>query len=338
MNANQLAATIQDRLILPPYFAWQNSAGGYSPSRFAPDSWQYDETLPPRPATVGDVLKHIRGDVTLGAYLVSGDTTKLGVIDLDMPGTADLTPAMNHAFRLQESLQRLDVSSAVLFSGNKGYHVWTMWRRPVRAYALRKLLAEAVAVAGDAPDGVGIEIYPKQDAVNPGEFGNLIKLPFAVHRKTGRRALWVTRAGEVKNQAQFFANIPANAPSVLPEYAPPAPRKTRHSADVLVRRELLPCAVRAISEGASEGQRNWTAYRLACHFKRANIGEAEGENLITVYANNCDLPEAEAVATLRSVYRRTTGALGCEDAMLPFCDLACPIKRKSNGLRRPPEN
>jgi hypothetical protein len=69
-------------------------------------------------------------------------------------------------------------------SGGKGIHLFLVWDEPQDAYSVRHFMADVLTEIGYAngTSGVGqkqIEIFPKQDAVAPGRFGNQFILPLA---------------------------------------------------------------------------------------------------------------------------------------------------------------
>lgn len=69
-------------------------------------------------------------------------------------------------------------------SGGRGIHLLCLWETPQDAYSVRALLGEALAACG-LRDGTGgvrqgqAEVFPRQDEVGVGEFGNQFILPLA---------------------------------------------------------------------------------------------------------------------------------------------------------------
>jgi hypothetical protein len=54
----------------------------------------------------------------------------------------------------------------------------------------------------------GIEIFPKQDTLNPGRYGNAIRGPLGIHRGTGQR-FWFAGAEEsIEGQMRHLNSIP----------------------------------------------------------------------------------------------------------------------------------
>jgi hypothetical protein len=69
-------------------------------------------------------------------------------------------------------------------SGGKGIHLYLLWEQPQDAYSVRQWLAGALASVGFAVGVAGvakgeIEVFPKQDKIEPDRFGNQFILPLA---------------------------------------------------------------------------------------------------------------------------------------------------------------
>jgi hypothetical protein len=61
---------------------------------------------------------------------------------------------------------------------------------------------------GRPPSELQVESFPKQSFVEEGKLGNLIKIPLGIHRRTGRRALFIDAAGKaIPNQLGFLERI-----------------------------------------------------------------------------------------------------------------------------------
>ena len=156
---------------------------------------------------------------TVGAYLI-GKTglVKSGVIDIDINKNAlgddrdelDLR-LREQTLQIQSVLETHGFSSVIEDSGNKGYHLWLFMERPVPAgdmlNTLKTLEQEFILV----DQRLHWELFPKQNHVQPGKYGNLIKLPFQFHRVGGRRCIFVDR----KFDPYFPATLPLNSTSLL---------------------------------------------------------------------------------------------------------------------------
>jgi superfamily II DNA or RNA helicase len=147
--------------------------GGWSNSR-RPDR----EHLP---LTDEVIERHLAGDVHAGLYpLLRGDTCRLLACDFDGPGwTLDALAYRDaaHAAGVHAALERSR-------SGDGG-HVWVFFNGPVPASAARRigvhLLREAMTVRAELDLVSYDRLFPSQDFMPKGSFGNLIALPLQGH-------------------------------------------------------------------------------------------------------------------------------------------------------------
>jgi hypothetical protein len=125
---------------------------------------------------VGLLLGHLRGQITLGAYVLDEDSRgRFLVLD------ADEAP----------DWRRLQALASVLFDmGSVSYlersrragHLWLFFSERKHGKEARHFGLGLLAYFGIED----IELFPKQDKLSTGP-GSLIRLPFGVHRKDGRR-------------------------------------------------------------------------------------------------------------------------------------------------------
>lgn len=186
---------------------WTSDQGatGYTPIR--------------EPFTVNVARNHLLGNHTVGIYPMRLDNTvNFGAIDFDLPkafversapGRADWNQAigqmMQYVERLCELARERGIAVHVEDSGWKGLHCWVFAASPLPAVAMRKLLDTLLGITGPTPVGVTTEVFPKQNTLPLDKLGNLIKLPMGVHRRTGRRAVWVDGHGvHIDDQSQYL--------------------------------------------------------------------------------------------------------------------------------------
>jgi len=122
------------------------------------------------------LLSHLRGEVTLGAYVLDEESqARFLVLDADEPA----------------DWGRLQALAGVLAEmGDTGYlersrragHLWLFFSEGKPGKEARQFGQGLLAYFGIE----GIELFPKQDQLSTGP-GSLIRLPFGVHRKDGRR-------------------------------------------------------------------------------------------------------------------------------------------------------
>lgn len=139
-----------------------------------------------RPLTLNHILKHLRGDITLGAYLLSpDDTCRFMVLD------ADDNPEGRQLHALANVLHEMDCPT-YLENSRRGGHLWFFFDTPVEAVQVRQFgqgLLDFFRIHT-------VELYPKQDFLKSGP-GSLIRLPFGIHRKSGKRYGFYNAQGEI---------------------------------------------------------------------------------------------------------------------------------------------
>ncbi len=130
------------------------------------------------------LIAHLKGEITLGAYVLDQESrARFAVIDAD----DDLQLA-----RLAEmgaSLAAAGIPS-YLETSRRGGHQWFFFEEPIPGKEARAFGTSLLKSNGL----LGIELFPKQDKLGDGP-GSLIRLPFGIHRKTGRRYGFVTPQG-----------------------------------------------------------------------------------------------------------------------------------------------
>lgn len=177
---------------------WVSPTGesGYTP---------VEEPLSPRVAE-----NHILGNFTIGVYPVRLDNTVSFIaFDLDAAKFAVkkaitsqrawqglMTRVHSTACKLMDVAARHDIALYLEDSGFKGRHAWIFLDVPVQAGVAKRFGEVLVSQISPLPPEVTVEVFPKQGSVRRGGLGNLIKLPLGVHRRTGKRALFIEPNGE----------------------------------------------------------------------------------------------------------------------------------------------
>ena len=178
------------------------------------------------PLTAKVAENHLLGNHTLGVYPVRLDNS-VGFIafDLDLAKFAVnqalpsqrlfealMAKVHRQACRLLDLAAAQDLPAYLEDSGFKGRHVWIFLQEPVPAGVARKCAELLAARLLPLPPEITLEVFPKQAHVKPGSLGNLIKLPLGIHRRTGRRAVFLTPEGTpYGNQLDFLLTV-ARAP------------------------------------------------------------------------------------------------------------------------------
>ena len=131
--------------------------------------------------------KHFRGELTIGVYALNPETQRSKWVAID----ADYDDALDDLLKVQWEL-RQDGVEAALEKSRRGAHLWIFAERPLlarhcRVYIYNLARRLKVPVKGGAGLADGIEVFPRQDELKPGEFGNALRGPLGIHRATGRR-------------------------------------------------------------------------------------------------------------------------------------------------------
>lgn len=116
------------------------------------------------------------GEATVRAAVLDLDSHKGEVSWLDMCAAAIAITAQLNVYGL--------IPTPFASSGGAGIHLILLWDEPQDAYSVRQLLAECLKAAGYSSGTRGIarrevEIFPKQNYVRPGGYGNQFVLPLA---------------------------------------------------------------------------------------------------------------------------------------------------------------
>ena len=126
------------------------------------------------------VRQHLAGELTIGIYAINPATQRCKWMAID----ADYKTALEDLIEVQRQL-RDDRIEAALEKSKRGGHLWIFFEHPVVArdarvyiYHVARTLDVQVKGAGLSD---GIELFPKQDALRPDEFGNAIRAPLGVH-------------------------------------------------------------------------------------------------------------------------------------------------------------
>jgi superfamily II DNA or RNA helicase len=129
------------------------------------------------PLTEEVITAHLSGDLELGLYpLLNGDRCHWLAADFDGP------TAMLDALAYLKAARAVGASAALEVSrSGLGAHVWLFFSAPVPAATARQvgtgLLREAIAVRGRMDLASYDRLFPSQDVVGVGGFGNLITAP-----------------------------------------------------------------------------------------------------------------------------------------------------------------
>lgn len=155
-----------------------------------------------------DLIGHLCGQETLALYTVSPENNCSKWLCLD----ADCGEAEEWLNRIRAELEQDGVSSA-LESSRRGGHLWILCEEPVsaalaRIYLYNLLDSLSIPISGIRGNRVGIEVNPKQDSLEAGQFGNAVRAPFGVHRKDKNRYWFRDAAPDIESQFRYLRRLP----------------------------------------------------------------------------------------------------------------------------------
>lgn len=159
------------------------------------------------PLTEELLQRHLLGALTLGAYVLDTDSrARYAVLD------ADQQASWSGLCWLHQELAAEGVPS-YLEASRRGGHLWLFFVESVPGTRARRFSEAVLAVYGLD----GLELFPKQDELGDGP-GSLVRLPFGVHRRAGRRYGFVRPDGaplawNLREQIRLLSN-PARVPAL----------------------------------------------------------------------------------------------------------------------------
>ncbi len=169
------------------------------------------------PLDEGVVASHLAGESHLGLYpLRRGDECRLLACDFDGKGW------------VLDALAYLDAAAAIgvpvaleRSRSGEGAHTWTFFSGPVPAASARRLgvhiLREAMEVRAELDLSSYDRLFPTQDFVPKGSFGNLIALPLQGECRRQGNTVFLDPASlePYEDQWAFLASIPRMSPEAV---------------------------------------------------------------------------------------------------------------------------
>lgn len=287
------------------------------------------------------VRKHLEGKVPVGVFMLTGDVTSVAVADIDRPDSQ----LVNGVVRC--SLQA-GLFAYVERSKGKGHHVWMFFERPVLASSVRRCI-RSVLHSLNADD---LEVFPKQDRLKAGEFGNFVTCPlFGKYVEQGRTVFVDGNLNPYSDQWRFLKSIKRTPASALDSILirlneqselhrnQAVPNEVHESATTVSRTfGLLPCATRMLNEGVRNMQRN-AAFRLGIALKKAGLPLDATVSVLLEWAKKNKPDNGKGIITPEEIeyqvscaYKRPYAGCGCNDAaMKPFCDPHCRLKLRTSA-------
>ena len=192
------------------------------------DDGKYGYTPVNEPLNLNAVRNHLLGIQTLGIYQLDlSGKVKWVVFDLDVEKT-HLDNLHDPAFRLwlergfqkiinefRELLKTYHLEMNVEFSGYKGYHIWILLQEKIPAYIARNFAQRILAQVSVNGLPISIEIFPKQVRTSRDNYGNLVKLPYGIHRLSGLNSTMLNEDFKIISFEEFIKQPKMVAPEDL---------------------------------------------------------------------------------------------------------------------------
>ncbi|TGC08010.1 TOTE conflict system archaeo-eukaryotic primase domain-containing protein [Methanolobus halotolerans] len=237
------------------------------------------------PVTKTLIQNHLKGKVTIGAYSTSENgTCKWICFDIDAHRKNDDTEedAIQKEIKAEDDLQnltsfmdRMQLKYLVESSGSPhSYHVWLL----IKEVEVEKAYYFANAIAKEA--GFDGEVNPKQRTWNrKNQYGNLVKLPFALHRKHNVFSYIHGWEGETMNIGVYD----------ISDIEIPKVRKNRSRSAKpfnIKLKGVRPCILAALEKELSGEQGN--KMRVAIVREFYNFGMKDKQQLIDMFRGQAD--------------------------------------------------
>jgi len=268
---------------------------------------------------------HILGHDRIGIYpIIKGSLVKWCAVDID-------ENSFDKVLNVYNELKSLGLSPYLERSKSKGFHIWCWFDEWVDAVKPR-LVTEMIL----SKFGYNFEIFPKQDKVEEGKFGNFIFLPLFGGSVIEDRTVFIDIENKVRiSKMEDLSKIKLSKASILNEVIEKnelarieyIATKEPYTANVTSHSEL-PC-VEAMKKGVEAGHRNEVGFRLAIHMKESKLGKEECIVLMNDWnaKNNPPISNQELTAIITSVYKGQYKSYGCETPVIKnYCDkTTCPL-------------
>ncbi|MGE3271139.1 MAG: hypothetical protein AB7P40_20480 [Chloroflexota bacterium] len=191
---------------------WERDGqSGYAPALRpgVPRGRQYQHEAHDYLPLTGDVVRgHLMGAYTLGVYpLLRDDTCWFLAFDFDKDGWRQ------DVLAVLEACDSLGIPAALERSrSGQGAHLWVFFAQPVAASVARSLGSAALTRALDRRYQIGLDLYdrlfPSQDTLPLGGFGNLIAVPLQGVSRRNANTVFLDRSLEpYPDPWQFLSSI-----------------------------------------------------------------------------------------------------------------------------------
>lgn len=304
----------------------------------------------PRKLSDDAIDRHLRGTETVGVYqLADDDTVTWLCLDIDMTGdTTDRDLVRETAQRIYRFNKAMMHLPALLEdSTNKGMHVWFFFDAPIAAAKVMNF-GRWIVNSIEVPDGIHVEVFPKQGSARA--LGNLVRMPLGIHRKTGKRTMFVGWKDfeplRVERQWDALERYPSIKEVVIDNlfdtYDIPIEqrREASKSVEEFVGEKTPKCYTHILREGVGGGSRDVATFKLSCYFRDRGIPLDLAEPMLQEWNQKNDPPleEDQVSRKVESAFQSDYGAYPCQEhAFDSICFKDCywyKFKVQQRGVRR----
>ena len=187
--------------------------------------------------TSGTIRRHLEGEITIGLYSIN---------PLRTSARSGWPSTRTTRMRFRTSSSWASTSSGMgcdpaLEKSRRGGHLWLFFAEPLPARDSLIYVYDLARRAGIPVKGgsqrEGIEVFPKHDAVKPGEFGHAIRGPLGIHRGAAQRFWFYGADDNLEKQLRYLKSLAKltgeqlarliAGKAVPSQLAPPDPRLNR---------------------------------------------------------------------------------------------------------------
>lgn len=153
------------------------------------------------------IRDHVNGRITIGIYSLNPKTQRSKWVAID----ADYENALEDLLKLQWEL-RQDGVEVALEKSRRGGHLWIFAEKPLlardcRIYIYNLARRLRVPVKSGAGLAEGIEVFPRQDELEPDQFGNAIRGPLGIHRAVKHRFWFYGADYKLESQMEYLEQL-----------------------------------------------------------------------------------------------------------------------------------
>ena len=289
------------------------------------------------------IEKHLKGEITVGLYQIDPLTNIVRWIVIDIDPEHHEYPE-KLAIKLLEKARELFPPEAVWLEASRypdpSFHLW-IFLEPLPAVAARWLGRRLLEKTGI----FNVELFPKQDKIEPTRFGNLVKLPYGLHQETKKwscildpKSLKPIKLEEFLNRVKpcSFSKQDIKKILAMVEEQQKGWFKGAYKNEKYTGHD--PPCIQYLLRGVKEGRRNETAIRLASYWLNfRKIKRKEAWRLIVEWNNRNQPPLSED--ELKTVFNsaiKGNYVYGCSDEILKsYCPNTnqCPLFKKHMQIK-----